>query len=233
MRPDLAAVGVLLSVLAAGCISSEIEMGNPGEYEFPGLNNTTIYYLNITYVQVIEGITNATSVNLLIGENGEVNFKNPVAVDYSGNNVTFNVTKGVIFGKSYARFDFNAPFSGFVAFTLQDDQDFNRPLTGNGSVRVVLPAGYTTGSRFLGIAQPEPDNITVDRKGRDVLIWNSPYPEYRSISVRYYQRSAPTVLLYFFIFLSICIIAVAGYFYVTLRMLQKKRELMERHIRRK
>src|SRR5574341_1857720 len=119
---------VLLAVLAAGCISFETQTGNPRQYELPGLNNTTIYYLNLTSIHVVESVTNSTSVKLIVVEGGEADIRNPVAVDYSGENVSFNLSRGTLFGKSFARFEFESPFSGFVAFTQPDGQEFDRPL---------------------------------------------------------------------------------------------------------
>lgn len=224
--------GILLLLLATGCISPEMQRGGVEQYELPGLNNTTIFYLNSSSIQVVDSVINSTSVILIAGESGEMSFEKPVAVDYSGKNITFNISKEVILGRSYVRFDFSSPFSGFVAFTQSDGQDFNRLLTKNVSVRVVLPVNYTTGSRFLGIAQPEPDNITVDASGRNVLIWEKPYPEHKSISVKYYQKTAPLMLAYLSIFLLISFFLIGAYYYLSLRALRKKRALMEEGIKR-
>ncbi len=223
---------ILLIVLASGCIAPEFQTGSPQEYELPGLDNTTIFYLNGSSVQVVESVVNVTSVRVNIGESGGMDFRNPVAVDYSGNNVEFNISKESTFGKSHQRFDFNSQFSGFVAFTQSDGQDFNRMLTKNGSIRVVLPVNFTTGSRLLGIANPKPDNITTDSLGREVLIWEKPYPEHKKIEVKYYHKSAPTALYYFFIFLFIAGLTIFGYYYLSLRALKKKRTLMEKGIRK-
>jgi hypothetical protein len=225
MKPYLI---LLLAILAAGCITTEIDTGAPHQYELPGINNTTIYYLNLSTIQVVESVINQSSVKLVIGDSGDMDFRDPVAVDYAGNNVTFNISKGAIFGRSFVRFDFNSSFSGFIAYTQSDGQDFTRQLTDNGSVRVVLPEGYTTGSNFLGIAQPPPDNITTDSRGRDVLIWNNPYPQHQMISVKYYQRDAPAALLYFFIFLLIAAVVIFGYYRLSLRALKKKRNIVEK-----
>jgi hypothetical protein len=182
-------------------------------------------------VQVVENVINTTSVRVAIGETGEMTFENPVAVDYTGKSVNFNVSKETILGRSYVNFDFNYPFSGFVAFTQPDSQDFTRTLTKNGSVRIVLPVNYTTGSRFLGIANPEPDNITFDLSGREVLIWKNPYPEHRSISVKYYHETAPEMLIYLFVLLILAAIMVMGYNYLTMRALKKRRERLEKGIK--
>src|SRR5574341_648145 len=224
--------GILFMVLAAGCLAAEIQTGNPAEYEFPGINDTTIYYLNSSSVAVVDSVVNSTSARYIIGESGEMDFKNPVAVDYSGKNVTFNITRETVLGRSYARFDFSPPFSGFVAYTQPDGQDFMRMLFENKSIRFVLPVNFTTGSRFLGIAQPEPDNITVDAKGREVLIWKNPYPEYKSISVKYYHRSSPIMLIYLMLVLFIAGLMMFAYYSLSMRALRKRRELMEKGIRK-
>lgn len=219
---------ILFSVLASGCISPEVKMGNIEDYELPGIENTTIFYLNISSVQVVESVVNASSARVYTGD--VENFRAPVAVDYSGKNVSFNVSEEFILGKSYARFDFSMPFSGFVAFTQRGGQDFTYPLTKSGSVRAVLPLNYTSVS-FMGIALPEPDNITTDAKGREVIIWENPYPE-KAIRVKYLHRDAPTLVFYFFFSLFIAAVLVFGYYYTSLKALKKKRIKMEKDIRK-
>jgi len=223
---------VLLSVLVAGCIAPEIQSGNPAEYELPGLNNTTIFYLNFSYMQVVENVINTSSVDFIILDNNEMNFRDPVAVDYSGNNVSFNVSTVIIFGKVFAHFDFASPFSGFVASTQSIGEDFNYPVMKNDTIRVVLPPNYTASSRFLGVAMPVPDNITLDAKGREVLTWDNPYPENKTIRVKYYQKNTPTLLFYFFFTLLICFILVLAYYYRNISELKKKRTLLEKDIRK-
>jgi len=223
---------VLLSFLAAGCIAPEIRTGNPAEYELPGLNNTTIFYLNISSVQVVENVINSTTVGFIIPDKTEMNFRNPVAVDYSGNNVSFNVSKVLIFGKNFARFEFSSPFSGFVAFTQSGGQDFTYPLTKNGTIRVVMPASYTSQSMFLGVAQPKPENVTIDSKGREVITWENPYPARKSIRVKYSHKNAPTLLFYFFFSLFIFAVLVLGYYYMSLSELKKKRAMMEKETKK-
>ncbi len=223
---------ILLSFLAAGCISPAIQTGTPSEYELPGLENTTVFYLNISSVQVVDNIVNSTSVAFILRDKTEANFRNPVAVDYSGKNVSFNVSKEVIFGKVFARFEFDSPFSGFVAFTESGSQDFNYLLTKNGSIRVVLPVNYTAGSTFLGVSQPKPDNITNDASGREVLAWEKPYPGHKSIRVKYSHKDAPILLFYFLFTLFIFAVMVMGYYYFSLNSLKKKRTLIERDVRK-
>lgn len=222
----------IILFLIAGCIAPEIQTGNPSEYELPGLENTTIFYLNFSSVHVVDNVVNSTSVAFILMDKTEANFRNPVAVDYSGKNMSFNVSKDVIFGKVFARFEFDSPFSGFVAFTESGSQDFNYLLTENGSIRVVLPVNYTAGSTFLGVSQPKPDNITNDASGREVLAWEKPYQGHRSIRVKYNHEDAPTLLFYFFFTLFIFAAMVMGYYYFSLNALKKKRALMEKDVRK-
>ncbi|MDD5617165.1 MAG: DUF5803 family protein [Candidatus Methanoperedens sp.] len=222
---------ILLFFLVAGCISSEVPAGAPGQYELPGIDNTTIYYLNASTVKVVDSVTNETTIKYMLDDSSETNFRDPVAVNYSGENVSFNVTSEPIMGRSYIRFDFSSEFSGFVAFTQSDGLDFVRTTKENTSVRVVLPPGYTTGSRFLGIPTPEPDNVTTDAMGREVLIWEKPYPY--QISVKYYQRNAPVLMYYFSIILIVCVVVISSYYYLSIRSLRKKRGTIENKINKK
>jgi len=222
----------MILFLAAGCIAPKIQEGNPAEYELPGIDNTTVFYLNISEVQVVGNVINAKSAGFIIPDRAEMYFRNPVAVDYSGSSVAFNVSKVLIFGKNYARFEFGSHFSGFVAFTQTNGQDFSYPLMKNGSIQVVLPANYTSQSWFLGVVLPKPDNVTNDSKGREVLTWENPYPEHRSIRVKYSHKDAPTLLFYFFFSLFVFATLVLGYYYMSLKALRDKRALMERDVRK-
>lgn len=221
---------LLLFFLASGCISSEVPAGAPGQYELPGIENTTLYYLNGSTVKVVDSVTNETTIKYVLEDSTEMNFRDPVAVNYSGENVTFNVTTEPIVGRSYIRFDFSSEFSGFVAFTQSDGLDFVRTTKENMSVRVVLPPGHTTGSRLLGIPNPEPDNVTTDAMGREVLIWENPYPF--QISVKYYQRNAPVLFSYFSIILIVCVAVISGYYYLSIRSLRKKRGGIENTLKK-
>lgn len=223
---------LMLSVFVAGCISPQIQLGTPSQYELPGLLNTTILYLNISMVQVVENLNNTTSARVIIGDSSQSNFINPVAVDHSGKNVSFNVSKERSLGKNYANFNFSSPFSGFIAFTMADGQDIFYTLTKKGAVEIILPVNFTAGSRFLGVMQPAPDNITHDAAGREVLFWNDPYPENKQIRIKYQHKNTADLLVYFFISLLLCAILVMGYYYLTLSSMRKKRMIMEKDIRK-
>lgn len=222
----------LVLFLIAGCVAPEIQAGTPSEYELPGIENATVFYLNFSSVQVVDNVVNSTSVAFILMDKTEANFRNPVAVDYSGKNASFNVSKEVIFGKVVARYDFNTPFSGFVAFTESGSRDFNYLLAKNGSIRVVLPVNYTAASPYLGVLQPKPDNITDDASGREVLVWQNPYPAHKSIRVKYTHKYAPSLLFYFFFTLFILAVMVMGYYYFSLNALKKKRAVIEKDVRK-
>ncbi len=232
MKPELF-LGILLLILVSGCVNPQIEAGNPAEYEFPGLNNTTVFYLTDSSVQVVENVVNQTSVDIIINGNPETNFRNPVAVDYSGKNVSFNASPGPVLGENYIRMNFSSPFSGWVAYAQPGGGDFIYPITKNGTIRLVIPLNYTATSKFLGLIQPPPDNITQDASGREVITWEKPTPDNGTITVKYQLKDAPTLLSYFFFALFIFFILVMGYYMWNINELKKKRILMEKDIRKK
>jgi len=84
---------ILLFILVAGCISSEVQAGAPGQYELPGIDNTTIYYLNASTVKVVDSASNETTIKYMLDDSSETNFRDPVAVNSSGKNVSFNFWK--------------------------------------------------------------------------------------------------------------------------------------------
>ncbi len=220
---------IIFSVLVAGCISPDVKTGDPLQYELPGMENTTIFYLNLSSTQVIDNVINQTSVDYRIDDSIQT-FRNPVAVDYRGNNASLNVTIKTIMGRNYAHFNFSTNFSGFVAYTRPGGQDFTYIPEGNRTIRVVLPENFTAGTMFLGYIQPDPDNITHDALGREVLIWNNSVAP--KIRVRYHNRDTPELLLYMFGFLLICAVIVWVYYYFSISALKRKRKMLERNIKK-
>lgn len=219
---------IFFLVFIAGCISPDIQKGDPREYELPGLNNTTIFYLNGSTTRVVDHVSNETLFRIAVPDSSETSFSDPVAIDESGNNVTFNVTIETKIGKNYRVFEFESPFSGYVAFSRSDGQDFSEELTKNSTVHVVLPENFTTGTRFLGIPTPEPDNVTFDRAGREVLIWDNPYPGHKFISVKYYKKGSPAMLFYVFVFLLACALLILGYYHFSIKSIRKKYEFLKK-----
>ena len=220
---------LLLLVLFQGCISPQINTGDPSRYELPGLNDTTIFYLNVSSTQVIENVNDRMSFDYQIVDN-IATFKDPVAVDYSGNNASVNVSIITILGRNFAHFNFSSNFSGFIAYSGPGGQDFTYFAPINRTIRVVLPVNFTAGTMFLGYIQPKPDNITQDSSGREVLTWNNATRE--KIRVKYHHKDMTELLVYFVGFLLICAIIIWGYYKFSVSALQKRRKLLEKDIRK-
>ncbi len=220
---------ILLLVFLQGCISPAVKTGDPSRYELPGLANTTIFYLNLSSVQVIYNVVDRTSVDYRI-EDSIQTFRNPVAVDYSGKNVSMNVSIISIRARNYAHLNFSSNFSGFVAFTMPGGQDFTYIPVDNSTIRVVLPENFTAGTIFLGYIQPKPDNISQDLSGREVLVWNK--AQNKKIRVRFHQNDTPLMLMYLFGSLLISALIVWGYYRYSISAIKKKREMLEKFPRK-
>jgi len=220
---------LLLLVLMEGCINPQVKTGDPSRYELPGLNNTTIFYLNVSSTQVVENINDRISFDYQIVDN-IATFKNPVAVDYSGNNASVNVSIISMLGRNYAHFNFSSNFSGYVGYSVPGGQDFTYYPPINRTIRVVLPVNYTAGTMFLGYIQPKPDNITQDSSGREVITWNNASRE--NIRVKYNLRENTQLLVYFVGFLLISTIIIWGYYKYSISAIQKKRKMLEKDIRK-
>lgn len=233
---------VLIAISIAGCLAPS--NSSKPEYEFWGLGtNSTTFYLD-TDVKTVHAINSTSTFEVEIsgfsgGFQDSYGIENTVAIGYYGayqgslTNLTYNVTKDVRRGKKYLRFSFEQQVTGFLAYTeASQQQEFTRTLSKEGKVRIVLPENYTTGNLFLGIARPPPDSIQVN-KSREVLIWDSPYPIYKSISVKYYPKWAPNALGFFALFLSLCALAFGAYYYYGIETLKKRRKEIERDVRKR
>ncbi len=218
----------LIIVFAAGCISTPVPTGNSSQYEFPGLNNTTIFFLNASYIQVIDSVADKSSIDVLIDSIST--FRYPVAVDYSGNNASSNVSTVTILGKNYAHFNFSNNFSGFIGYTIPGSMDFSYVPASNKTIEMVLPRNYTTGYFFPGYIQPKPDNITHDSRGREVLTWSNVTRE--TIRVRYYEEDTPRILVYIFGILLMCAFIVWAYYRYSISALERKRQILEKGIKK-
>lgn len=232
---------VLIAISIAGCLAP-LNSSKP-EYEFWGLGtNSTTFYLD-TDIKTIHAINNTSTFEVEIsdfsGFQDSYGIENIMAVGYYGAyqgsliNLTYNASKEIRRGKKYLRFSFEQQVTGFLVYTeASQQQEFTRTLSREGEVRIVLPENYTTGNLFLGIARPPPDSIQVN-KSRDVLMWDSPYPTYKSISVKYYPEWAPLALGFFALFLSLCALAFGAYYYYGIETLKKRRKEIERDVRKR
>ncbi|MDY0385808.1 MAG: hypothetical protein RBT65_01485 [Methanolobus sp.] len=131
--------------------------------------------------------------------------------------INYTISEDVIRGQKHVFITFEEPITGFVAYTMSTPpgQDFIYITTPPSVVRFVLPEGYTTGNPLIGKSRPSPDHLYLDASSRENLVWyneleaNSflsmfgnysaeeqaeiePIP--KSITVKFYTKSAPTGL---------------------------------------
>lgn len=254
MNKGIVVTLILLMALASGCVETVPHAtnltGDPGSYEFSWLSNFTTFYVNLTSIKVVHTVVNATYFNIsLESQGGPSEISDVVVVDYYKDPLSFdrarrfantrithdtsivNVSNAAFETKIDARMlyiNISSPVTGFIAYSEKaEPRIFALILDNEESVRVVLPAGYTTGNKFLGAANPPPDYVAEDSEGREVLIWNSPYPDIRIITVDYYPDWVPKAFTYTAIAFVALALVVLGYFYLSIRRLRKRREEIE------
>ena len=128
---------------------------------------------------------NGTSFNITTNEKTD----NISLLTPDGKKTVMNSSYSYWRGDNIYRIDFGKRVSGDLVYTVPHlGQQFILPLRDNGSVRLILPPGYTTGDRILGIARPDPTEVTKD-KNQTVLTWINPPGQV--IEVDYYKASAP------------------------------------------
>ena len=180
--------------------------------------NGTTYHLGQKEVEVIQPV-NASKLNLtlpektdnitLLGENGERVGLNSSYLFWRGNH---------IYSLSFERH-----VSGNLIYTMpQQGQQFILPLMDSGPVRIILPQGYTTGDRILGIARPSPDEFHSDEAGT-ILTWHNT-SQIQYIEVSYYRNNALQALMTIFAILAVAAIALLIEYYVSMRRLRSLRK---------
>ena len=204
----------LLFLVAAGLISTGAEW------------NGTSYHLGEDEVVVILPV-NASHINLTLFLKAE----NMTLFDEQGRNVTFNSSYQFRRGDHLYSLLFEGPIRGELVYSMSHKgQQFILPISDSGPVSIILPIGYTTGERSLGIARPQPDQFVDDASG-DVLIWNNttkiPY-----IEVNYYRRSAPVAMMIIIGILAAAGIVLLVQYYISVRKLKAAREEIENEVPR-
>lgn len=175
--------------------------------------NGTTYNLSLSDMEVTRPI-NGTSFNITIHEKTD----NISLLTPDGKKTLVNSSYSYWRGDNIYRVDFGMRVTGDLVYTVPHlGQQFILPLRDNGSVRVILPPGYTTGDRILGIARPEPDKVTID-KNKTVLTWNNPSGQV--IEVGYYKASAPEALKRIFALLAIMAAILLLEYYASIRKLR-------------
>jgi len=183
--------------------------------------NGTIYHLGEKEVQVIVPV-NASQLNITLSEETE----NMTLYDEKGKKVTFNSSYQFQRGDYIYSLTFERPIKGRLIYTAHlQGQQFILPIRDPNPVRIILPEGFTTGERSLGIARPTPDEFVEDDSG-SILTWNNttqvPY-----IEVNYYRKSAPQALIIILAILAIAGLVLLAQYYISIRKLKAARMEME------
>lgn len=175
--------------------------------------NGTTYNLSLSDMVVTQHI-NGTSFNVTINQKTD----NISLLTPDGKERVINSSYSYWRGDNIYRVDFDKQVTGDLVYTVPHlGQQFILPLRDNGSVRVILPPGYTTGDRILGIARPNPDKVTMD-KNKTVLTWNNPPGQV--IEVDYYKETAPEALKRIFGLLAIMAVILLLEYIASIRKLR-------------
>jgi hypothetical protein len=183
--------------------------------------NGTTYHLGEKEAQVIVPV-NASQLNLTLSEKTE----NMTLFDEKGKNVSFNSSYRFWRGDNIYSLSFERPITGRLIYTLHlQGQQFILPIRDHEPVRIILPKGFTTGERSLGVARPAPDEFVEDESG-SILTWNNT-TQISYIEVNYYRRSAPQALMIILALLALTGLVLLAQYYISIRKLKVARMEME------
>lgn len=217
--------GLILSVLLAGIALASCAHGQGNESAVNGSAayfNGTTYILSLQDLQVILPI-NGSQTNLTLFGKAE----NMTLLDENGNNISFNSSYQFQRGDYIYSLVFEKPVRGKLVYILpRQGQQFVLPIYHAGPVRIILPPGYSTGIRSLGIARPEPD-IFQDADSGSILTWNNT-TQIPFIEVNYYRKSAPLALMIIMAILAAAGLVLIIQYYISIRKLRAKRMAMEK-----
>ncbi len=183
--------------------------------------NGTTYHLGEKEALITVPI-NSSQINLTLFEKTE----NMTLFDESGKNVTFNSSYRFMRGDHIYSLTFARPIKGRLIYTMHlPGQQFILPIRDHVPLRIILPEGFTTGERSLGIARPAPDEFVEDNSG-SILTWNNT-TQISYIEVNYYRRSAPQALMIILAILALTGLVLLAQYYISIRKLKDARMEME------
>lgn len=179
--------------------------------------NGTVYRLGELLVEVTVPV-NASRLNLTLPEKVD----NITLYDGAGSLVALNISDRFWQGNYIYSLNFERHVQGKLAYNLTSQgQQFVISTREKSPVRVILPQGYATGDRLLGIAWPPPDKIgTIE--GRSALTWNNT-TRLSYIEVNYYRDNAPVALTVIISILALAAIALLIEYYFSIRKLRALR----------
>ena len=179
--------------------------------------NGTVYHLGELVTEVTVQV-NASRLNLTLPEKVE----NITLLDETGRMVKINSSYRFWQGNSIYSLDFERHVRGKLIYNLTSQgQQFVISIREKGPVRVILPEGYTTGDRLLGIAWPPPDMIASAEKKSTLTWYNTTTISY--IEVNYYRDNALEALAIIISILALAAIALLIEYYLSIRKLRALR----------
>lgn len=179
--------------------------------------NGTVYRLGEVASEVTVPV-NASRLNLTLPEDVE----NITLYDEYGRTVTIKSSQRFWQGNYIYGLEFGRHVKGKLVYNLTaQGQQFVISPKEKGPVMVILPEGYTTGERLLGIAWPPPD-VTARVEGRKALTWNNT-TLVSYIEVSYYRENALAALAIIISILALAAIALLIEYYFSIRKLRALR----------
>jgi hypothetical protein len=186
--------------------------------------NGTTYWLGRSQVEVFQPI-NASKFELILTNEAD----NISMIDSTGQTLEINSSYSFWRGDHIYDLDFGQQVSGNLTYVLPHrGQQFILSLKQNDPVRIVLPPGYATGERLLGIANPHPDELGV-KDGRITLTWLNT-SKYQMIEVSYYEEKAPFAVKIIFAILATLAFGLLVEYYLSMRRLRGIRDETEKKI---
>lgn len=189
--------------------------------------NGTTYHLGEKEAVVTLPVS-ASHLNLTLSYKTQ----NMTLFDEDGKNVSFNSSYRFWRGEHIYSLTWERNITGKLVYTMPvQGQQFILPLRDERPVAIILPAGYTTGERSLGIARPAPDEFVEDNAG-SILIWNNT-TQISYIDLTYYRKSAPQALMIILAILALTGLVLIGQYYTSIRKLRAARMEVENEMQKK
>jgi hypothetical protein len=176
--------------------------------------NGTTYHLGQNEAEIVVPV-NASKLNLTIPEKTE----NITLYDENGKKVGINSSYRFWRGDHIYSLTFAEHVKGELVYVLPTQgQKFILPLNDKNPVRIILPEGYTTGDRTLGIARPAPDEFQENAAG-SILTWhNTTGISY--IELDYYRNNAPQALMIIFSIMAVAGVVLIIRYYISTKRLK-------------
>ncbi|MDD1736826.1 MAG: DUF5803 family protein [Methanothrix sp.] len=211
-----------LVVIISLASSAQLQVNGSEPHGSDPYFNGTTYILFEHEMKVILPV-NGIRANLTLFDEAE----DMALLDESGSNVSFNSSYQFHRGDHIYSLVFERPVRGTLVYNIsRQGQQFILPIRHTEPVRIILPPGYSTGSRSLGIARPEPD-IFQDADSGSILTWNNttqiPY-----IEVNYYRKSAPYALMIIMAILAGAGLVLLIRYYMSIKKLKAARMELEK-----